>query len=67
MDSHNIDNMTLEDAIDFFKDNVDALVLVDGKVNKYKSIIRKGIFNKLLKPTGEYNELIEKLWYHLSK
>ena len=67
MDSFKVDEMTLEDAIGYFKDNVGALVVVDGKANKYKAVARKGIFNTLLKETGEYHDLIEKLWYHLNK
>lgn len=67
MDNFIIDEMTLEDAVSCFRDNVGALVFVDGKANKYKAAVRKGIFNTLLEETGEYHYLIEKLWYHLSK
>ena len=68
MDNFNVNEMTLEKAIDFFKDNVGALVIADSKNDSYKSVVRRGIFNKLVAESGgKYRELIEKLWYHLSK
>lgn len=68
MENFNLNEMTLEKAIDFFKDNVGALVIADSKNDSYKSVVRRGIFNKLVAESGgKYHELIEKLWYHLSK
>ena len=68
MENFNLNEMTLEKAIDFFKDNVGALVIADSKNDSYKSVVRRGIFNKLVAETGgKYRELLEKLWYHLSK
>ena len=68
MENFNLNEMTLEKAIDFFKDNVGALVIADSKNDYYKSVVRRGIFNKLVAGSGgKYHELIEKLWYHLSK
>ena len=68
MENFNLNEMTLEKAIDFFKDNVGALVIADSKNDSYKSVVRRGIFNKLVAGSGgKYHELIEKLWYHLSK
>lgn len=68
MENFDLNEMTLEKAIDFFKDNVGALVIADSKNDSYKSVVRRGIFNKLVAESGgKYHELIEKLWYHLSK
>ena len=68
MENFNLNEMTLEKAIDFFKDNVGALVIADSKNDSYKSVVRRGIFNKLVAESGgKYRELLEKLWYHLSK
>ncbi|SFW41352.1 GGDEF domain-containing protein [Ruminococcus flavefaciens] len=68
MDNFNVNEMTLEKAIDFFKDNVGALVIADSKTNSYKPVVRRGIFNKLVAESGgKYHDLLEKLWYHLSK
>ena len=68
MENFNLNEMTLEKAIDLFKDNVGALVIADSKNDSYKSVVRRGIFNKLVAESGgKYHELIEKLWYHLSK
>ena len=68
MENFDLSEMTLEKAIDFFKDNVGALVIADSKTDSYKSVVRRGIFNKLVAESGgKYRELLEKLWYHLSK
>lgn len=68
MENFDLNEMTLEKAIDFFKDNVGALVIADSKNDSYKSVVRRGIFNKLVAESGgKYHELIKKLWYHLSK
>ena len=47
MDNFNVNEMTLEKAIDFFKDNVGALVIADSKNDSYKFVVRRGIFNKI--------------------
>ena len=40
--------------------------MVDKSTNKYRSIARKGLFVDLLDETGDYADLIQKLWFHLS-
>ena len=66
MENFNINDMTLDDAIIYFKDNVGAIVVADGKTDTYKAVHKKGIFNDILTKNGKYHDLIEKLWYHFS-
>ncbi|MCR4638716.1 GGDEF domain-containing protein [Ruminococcus sp.] len=66
MEKFNINDMTLDDAIAYFKDNVGAIVVADSNADSYRSVHKKGIFNAVLEDTGKYHDLIEKLWYHLS-
>ena len=62
-----ISEMTLDDAISFFKDNVGAVIVADGKADTYRSVLITGVFKDLLSENGKYHELIEKLWYHFNK
>ncbi|MBQ4276293.1 MAG: GGDEF domain-containing protein [Lachnospiraceae bacterium] len=63
----NFNNVTLEVAADFIKNNVDAVLVVDIKTNVYKAIIKKGIFADIIDDTGDYPDLIQKLWFHVSE
>ena len=68
MDNFNINEMTLDDAIGYFKDNVGALIVADSSSDSYRAVIRKGIFKDIVDENGgKYHDLLEKLWYHLSK
>ena len=62
----NFNNVTLEVAAEFVKNNVDCVLVVDIKTNTYKSIIKKGIFEDIIDETGDYPDLIKKLWFHLN-
>lgn len=62
----NFNNVTLEVAAEFVKNNVDCVLVVDIKTNTYKSIIKKGIFADIIDETGDYPDLIQKLWFHLN-
>ena len=61
------DNYSVEQASNFFSENVDAVLVVDGDNNCYKSLKRKGIFTSFISETGEYTDLIRNLWYHFNK
>ena len=63
----NFNNVTLEVAADFIKNNVDAVLVVDIKNNVYKAIIKKGIFADIIDDAGDYPDLIQKLWFHVSE
>ena len=62
-----IDNFNLNMTIDFLTNNVDAVIIVDGDSNQYKSLKRKGIFSSFIDDEGKYHDLIKKLWYHFEK
>lgn len=62
----NFNNVTLEVVAEFVKNNVDCVLAVDIKTNTYKSIIKKGIFEDIIDETGDYPDLIQKLWFHLN-
>jgi len=55
---------TSEDLLNLLNENVDAIVMVDTTLNKYRTITRRNIFVDLLDETGEYQDLIQKLWFH---
>ncbi|SFB74190.1 GGDEF domain-containing protein [Butyrivibrio sp. YAB3001] len=61
-----LEDYTAEDLLVLLNENVDAIVLVDPAINKYRTIASRGIFEKVLDETGDYQELIEKLWFHFS-
>ena len=66
MISKALEDYTKEDLVDILNETVDAIVIVDSKIDKYRSIARKGIFANLLKETGSYEDLIQKIWFHLA-
>ncbi len=66
MINKSLEEYTGEDLLHLLNENVDSIVMVDAKINKYRAIARKGIFLDLLDEEGEYSDLIEKLWFHFS-
>lgn len=66
MSTINLENCDLENVIDFVTNEIDAIVVVDGKNDKYKAIARKGLFTDIISEEGSYNDLIKTLWYHFS-
>ena len=67
MDSSRIEALSADDAITFFRDNVGALAIIDGKADVYKTVMRRGIFSHIVDNSGKYHDLIEKLWFHFNK
>ena len=55
-----IEDYTKEDLLNILDETVDAIVIVDSKLNTYRSIIRKGVFAELLGETGVYEDLIQR-------
>ncbi len=66
VDTINLENCTLENAVEFVTQEVNSIVVVDGKKDKYKAITRKGMFTEFIDAEGSYNDLIQKLWYHFN-
>ncbi len=63
---NNINDIDLAKVVGYVSENVDALLLIDGNADTYKSYIRRGIFTEYLKESGKYSELIKKLWFHFN-
>ena len=57
---------TSEEVIRRFSDLVDAIVVVDKTTDRYRAVIRRGIFTELLDEEGDYNDLISTLLIHLN-
>ena len=57
---------TSEDVISKFSDLVDVIIVVDKNTEKYRAVIRRGMFVDLFDEEGDYNELISTLLIHLN-
>lgn len=66
MSEKRIEDYTLNDVVGLLEENVDTIVIADSKENKYKTLVRRGFFADNLEETGNYHDLIEKLWFHLA-
>ncbi len=60
-----LEDYTSEDLLILLNENVDAIVMVDTTSKKYRAITRRNIFVDILDETGDYDDLIQKLWFHL--
>lgn len=67
MSEKRIEDYTLNDVVGLLEESVDAVIIADSKENKYKTLVRRGFFSdNLVEETGNYHDLIEKLWFHLA-
>lgn len=66
MDISKLDNFSFDDAISFFKDNIDAILLIDAKNDSFRSIVKRGIFSGFIDDSWKYTDLIANLWYHFN-
>lgn len=66
MSKKRIEDYTLDDVVGLLEESVDTIIIVDGAENKYRALVRRGIINVVLEETGDYHDLIEKLWFHLA-
>ena len=64
MADKNLNDYSMNDVPALLVDNVDAVVVVDATIDKYKTLISRGFFEKFLKETGSYHDLILDLWFH---
>ncbi len=60
-----LEDYTKEDLVNLLIGTVDAIVIADSKRDLYRSMTRKGVFEKLLRETGRYEDFIQKIWFHL--
>ncbi len=61
-----LEEYSVEEVTGLLQKNADALVLVDTTLGKYKAFRRRGIFGSFIEEAGDYNDLIEKLWFHFN-
>jgi len=67
MSEKRIEDYTLNDVVGLLEESVDTIIIADSKENKYKTLVRRGFFSdNLVEETGNYHDLIEKLWFHLA-
>lgn len=66
MDINDLENFSFDDAIGFFKDNVDAILLIDAENNSFRSVVKRGIFSEFIDDSWKYTDLIANLWYHFN-
>ncbi len=64
MADYDLETLSFEKAIEFYRDNVGAVLAADAKANSIKVLLKRGIFAEFLQDDWSYHDLIEKLWYH---
>ena len=64
MKNKTLDDYPINEISQMFYDNVGAIILIDPAVDAYKTIVRRGFFEKLLQSDGIYHDLIIDLWFH---
>ena len=62
-----LEDYSVEDIPELIKGYVDAVVVADYELNKYRAIFRKGMFENFLDDEGSYHDLIEKLVFHFNE
>ena len=62
----NFDDFSYEDAIKFIDANADCMIIADGDADKYKALVKRGIFDDIIKDSGSYHDLIKLLLYHFN-
>ena len=56
----------LDDAVDIFRNDIDAILLADAKANTIRTLVKRGVFSDFIEDSWKYTDLIEKLWYHFN-
>ena len=67
MAEYSIDSFSIEDAFGLIRNNVDAVLVADGKENRIRTLLKKGILDGFLDDSWSYHQLVEHLWYHVSE
>ena len=66
MDLNRSDSFTFDVAMEFLKNNLGAVLYVDGDADTYRALSRKSFFTEFVDETGSYHDLIQKLWFHFN-
>ena len=62
----NIKEFTLENALEQFNKNVDAIIVVNIDENSYHTVLKRGYFLDFIEDDGTYQELMRKFWFHFN-
>ena len=57
-------NLSFEQALEFYGNSVSALVVADEKADTYQALVRRGVFQNVLSESGTYTEMVHRLWFH---
>ena len=66
MGLNNIEEFTLDTVMGLIKDSVDAVIAVNGDTARFHAVYKRGFFADFIEDDGDYNKLIEKLWFHFN-
>lgn len=66
MNEKKFEELMLDDAIDIFRNDIDAILLADAKANTIRPLVKRGVFSDFIEDSWKYTDLIEKLWYHFN-
>ena len=66
MTEMNLTEFDINDVTELFKTHVDAAIIVDTESDRFRTVIKRGIFSNYLDDTGKYKDLIVKLWFHFN-
>jgi len=61
-----VEEYTLDDVSEIFKEKADAIIIINAELARYKSVSKKGIFSDMIEEHGSYYDLIEKLWLNIN-
>ena len=64
--SKKLEEYTVEEVAAYIKASLDSVIIIDSEADSYRALLRSGIFKDLFEETGSYNELVQKLWFHLN-
>ena len=62
----NSEAYSMEQIAKILTNETDAIFCVNGETDSYQAITRKGVFAEMFTESGNYHDLIEKLWFHFA-
>ena len=65
MDFYNLEDITPKMVAGLLTDLVDQVIVVDCTTNRYKRLISRGFMEECFPGEGNYDELLEKLFFHM--
>ena len=62
----NLADYTVDDVSGLIAEQVDAVIVIDQELDEYRTLIKRGFFERFLKDSGRYDDLILDLWFHFN-